>query len=60
MWSQPAERSKRLREDQNRRQDDLPGRQTVEQNSNARRNKSNCDRSESKRAADCFSLSAEL
>jgi hypothetical protein len=38
VWSQPAERSERHREDQNRWQDDASGREPVEQNSNARRN----------------------
>ena len=59
VWPKPAERSERQREDEDRRQDDAPGWQAIEQKPYAWRNESDGNRREGEGAADGFSLPAE-
>jgi hypothetical protein len=59
VWSKPAERSERQREDEDRRQGDTPGWQAIEQKPYGWRNQSDGDRRESEGAADGFALPAK-
>jgi hypothetical protein len=59
VWSKPAERSERQREDEDRRQDDTPRWKAIEQEPDAWRNQGYGNRRECEGAADGFALPAK-